>query len=37
VIEDIMSFVVQGGSAYLMFSSTTMNIGQEMVVGELFI
>ncbi|PMD60113.1 uncharacterized protein K444DRAFT_612747 [Hyaloscypha bicolor E] len=32
-----MSFVVQGGSAYLLFSSSTVNIGQEMVVGGLFI
>jgi hypothetical protein len=37
VIEEIMSFVVQGGSAYLLFSSSTVNIGQEMVVGGLFI
>ncbi|KAE9377347.1 RTA1 like protein [Stipitochalara longipes BDJ] len=37
VIGDVMSFVVQGGSAGLMFSSSTVNIGQGMVVGGLCI
>ncbi|KAN0117846.1 RTA1 like protein [Hyaloscypha variabilis] len=37
VIGDIMSFLIQGGSAGLMFSSSTVNIGQAMVVGGLFI
>jgi RTA1 like protein len=37
VIGDIMSFLVQGGSAGLMFSSSTVNIGQAMVVAGLFI
>ena len=37
VIGDIMSFLIQSGSAGLMFSSSTVNIGQAMVVGGLFI
>ncbi|KUJ10548.1 RTA1 like protein [Mollisia scopiformis] len=37
VCGDIMSFLVQGGSAGLMFSASTVNIGQGMVVGGLFI
>jgi hypothetical protein len=37
VIGDAMSFMIQSGSAGLMFSSSTINIGQAMVVGGLFI
>jgi hypothetical protein len=37
VIGDIMSFVIQGGSAGLMFQSNTVSIGQAMVVGGLFV
>ena len=37
VIGDVMSFLVQGGSAGLMFQSSTVNIGQAMVVGGLCI
>ncbi|KAE8443881.1 hypothetical protein EG329_001290 [Mollisiaceae sp. DMI_Dod_QoI] len=37
VCGDIMSFLVQGGSAGLMFSASTVNIGQGVVVGGLFI
>lgn len=37
VIGDVMSFLVQGGSAGLMFQSSTVKIGEAMVVGGLFI
>lgn len=37
VLGDVMSFLVQGGSAGLMFQSSTVNIGQGMVVAGLFI
>jgi hypothetical protein len=37
VIGDVLSFWVQGGSAGLMFQSSTVKYGQAMVVGGLFI
>ena len=37
VIGDIMSFMIQGGSAGLMFQNSTVKIGQAMVVGGLFV
>ncbi|KAF8861032.1 RTA1 like protein [Acephala macrosclerotiorum] len=37
VYGDILSFLVQGGSAGLMFQSSTVKMGEGMVVGGLFI
>lgn len=37
VLGDVMSFLVQGGSAGLMFQSSTVKIGEAMVVAGLFI
>jgi len=37
VIGDILSFMVQGGSAGLMFNANTVKIGEGVVVGGLFI
>ncbi|KFY04898.1 hypothetical protein V491_09240 [Pseudogymnoascus sp. VKM F-3775] len=37
VAGDVVSFLMQGGSACLMFSSSTVKIGQAMVVLGLFI
>lgn len=35
VIGDVLSFLIQGGSSGLMFSSSTARMGQKMVVGGL--
>lgn len=37
VIGDILSFLVQGGSAGLMFNSSTVKIGEDIVILGLFI
>lgn len=37
VCGDVMSFMVQGGSAGLMFQASTLSIGEDMVIGGLFI
>jgi hypothetical protein len=37
VLADVMSFLVQGGSAGLMFQSSTVKVGECMVVVGLFI
>jgi hypothetical protein len=37
VIGDVMSFMVQGGSAGLMFQSSTQKIGEKIVIAGLFV